>query len=446
MPASEAQIVHLLSRTGARVNPAQVAQFAAMELPEIVARVTDFSVNPAFSLPDKGSFINANGDFEDWRWGQELRHQWMDRLATMPSPLQAKLALFWNGLLVAASSKVQYIYMGDYYRKVYELGAGSFEALMQSIALDEAMLYYLDNFTNRKNSPQENFARELMELFTLGVNKGYDQNDVREVARAWTGYGIRWDATLGRGFYEFQSYNHDAGNKTIFGITKAWTGPQVITELCAGVRKQQTAEHLAGKLWSFFAYEQPQASLVQSLAADYLSVGLNTLEFLKKMFVRPEFYSAQAMQGRVKTPMEWCAMVLGATGLKASEVGMIGRAADAGHEFLSPPNVAGWKLNNFWLNESVFWVLDGVAKDLSWWVLRNTNFTPPTRAWFNELPSLPIPDAINRVLEAFGLISVSAQTRRSLESWLTDVRAQKIYDEAGTLLRLVAMSTEARMA
>jgi Protein of unknown function (DUF1800) len=439
VPASTSDISHLLSRTGVRVDPARLQELSTLELGAVVEQVCNFSANPPLAIPVRGS------DQSDWDWGEGIRHDWMDRLAFLPNPLEAKLALFWHGHFAVSNRKVgAYLYTVEYYRKISAFGAGRFEDLCQAIALDEAMLLYLDNHSNTKNSPQENFARELMELFVLGVNKGYTQTDVREAARAWSGYGVRWDSK--RVFYEYDADRHDAGMKTIFGITKAWTGPEVITEMCTGSRQRQTAEFLAKKLWSFFAYEQPEAALVSALADDYIAVGLNTLDFLKKMFMRREFYSDRARQGRVKSPIEWCAMVLSATKMKSADVWMVGNAAAAGHDLLNPPNVAGWKLNNVWLTESVFWILDETAREVGWQLIYSDKRSPVSRGDFLNLAKMPVPEAVDAAARAFGLQSLSSVTRQSLERWLTGVRAAKGWGEISNLLRLVALSTEARMA
>jgi Protein of unknown function (DUF1800) len=448
MPSSTSQVVHLLSRTGTRIDPARVALLVALDLVDAVNDVCDFTKNPPFALPDKNASSGAGGGFDGWRWGEATRNQWIDRLATLPNPLEAKLTLFWHSHFAVSQQKVDnMVLMAEYYRKLATLGSGPFEALCQAIALDEAMLVYLDNRANVVGVPQENFARELMELFVLGANRGYTQSDVREAARAWTGFGLRWEPSDNTLAYEFRASAHDAGAKTIFGITKNWTGPELITEMCSGVRARVAAEHLATKLWEFFAYQHPEPTLVAALADEYLGAGLNTLAFLKRMFVRPEFYSDRALQGRVKTPVEWCAMVLAATGMTATDAEAANHAGWAGHDLFYPPSVAGWKLNNVWLNEAAFWALDASAKTVAYRLMSYDKINPPLRSKFAVIPTLAVPAAVDLVTSAFGLINVSASTRQALERWLTAYRASGVnWGEAASLIRLVALSTEARLA
>jgi uncharacterized protein (DUF1800 family) len=447
MPATTSEIVHLLSRTGTRVDPNRVTQLSTMELVDVVNDLCNFSKNPAFALPDKANYVDNNGVFQGYLWERGVVDQWLDQLGSAPTPLQSKLTLFWHGHFAVSNNKVNdSAMMFQYYKRLATLGGGPFETLCQAIAIDEAMITYLDNRANVVGVAQENFARELMELFVLGVNNGYDQSDVREVARAWTGHSLRWDPDQKTSFYEFYPYQHDTKAKTIFGITKNWDGPQVITEMCSGSRSVNASEHIAAKLWAFFAYEQPDAALVTKLGQSYRSVGLNTIEFLKKMFLLPEFYSDRARQGRVKSPIEWSAMVIAALGLKADQTGVQNELQWTGHEFFYPPNVAGWKLNSVWLNESTFWALDGSVQNAAWHLLGNKDISPPLRATFANIAKMTVPAAVDLVAKAFGLYSLSASTRQALERWLTQHRAAGLWNEADSLIRLVAMSTEARLA
>jgi uncharacterized protein (DUF1800 family) len=437
MPASTQQIAHLLRRTGVRVNMTRLAELQQLELSAAVDAVCDFSVNPALVLP-----AQTDGD---WKWGEAVRNQYFDRLANLPNPLEAKLVLFWHGHFATALGKVgNYPLMVRQYQTIARLAAGNFENLAQAIALDPAMMLYLDNNSNTKRSPNENFARELMELFTLGVNRGYTQSDVREAARAWTGFGVRWPDNAPPE-YEFHPTQHDTGIKTLFGITKAWTGPQMITEMCVGSRQRFTAEFLVGKLWAFFAYENPDASLIASLADDYVAEGLHTLNFLRRMFKRAEFYSDRALQGRVKSPIEWGAWLIGSAGITAADVNMGYQTTTAGHEFFNPPNVAGWKNNRVWMNETVVWVMDSIASYVAWRAVEDKDLNPASRQFFASLPAMTPVAAVSAVEQQFGLF-LSASSRQAIETWLTNLREQNGWGQVPTLVRLMAMTTEARLA
>jgi uncharacterized protein (DUF1800 family) len=437
MPATTEQIAHLLQRTGVRVNKQRLAQLENLEIAQAVDSVCDFSANPAFVLPAKGALA-------EWEWGFAVRNNFLDRLTNLPNPLEAKLVLFFHGHFATSLGKVgSFEAMIEQYATLTKLAAGPIETLAQAIAIDRAMVMYLDNAMNVVGSPNENFARELMELFLLGVNRGYTQSDVKEAARAWTGYGIGWTPTSF--VYEYHPDRHDNGTKTVFGITKAWTGPQLITEMCSGSRRRACAEFLAAKLWSFFAYENPDASLISSLADDYEAEGMHTLNFLRRMFKRAEFYSTRAMQGRVKSPIEWAAALVGSLGLKAGDIDAGGNISSSGHEFFNPPNVAGWKNNKVWINETVFWAMDNLAKWGAWRAAADATATSTARPVLSQIKSMTPSAAVSAVADLFG-ISLAASTRQSLEAWLTKLRAQGGWNEEVTLARLMSLTTEARIA
>jgi Protein of unknown function (DUF1800) len=153
MPATPEQISHLLRRTGVRVRQDRLAELLAFELPQAVDTVCDFSVNPPLSVPAMGG--------DEWAWGNSVRNDWFDRLANQPNPLHAKLVLFWHGHFATALGKVgSFKLMIDQYQTISQHAAGPFETLAQSLAIDPAMLLYLDNYSNNRWSPNENFARE----------------------------------------------------------------------------------------------------------------------------------------------------------------------------------------------------------------------------------------------------------------------------------------------
>lgn len=435
MPATPDQIKHLLSRTGVRVVASRLAQLTQVELAQAVDMVCDFSANPALVVPPVPSS-------NDTAWMRGVRNDWMDRLANLPNPLHAKLVLFWHGHFANSNGKVGSApFMVQQYQTISQYADGPFESLAQALALDPAMLVYLDNRSNVRRSPNENFARELLELFTLGDGRGYTEQDVVEVARAWTGYGLNSDSTT----FAFNAGNHDTGNKTIFGITRAWRGPEVITEICAGTRRRTCAEYLARKLWEFFAYENSDASLLSSLADDMEAEGMHTLNFLRRMFKRVEFYSPQSMQGRVKSPMEWVASVIGSVGLGAASIDAASATITAGHEFFYPPGVDGWKLNEVWINETTTWALDRFARATAYNAGDNPNLAPTARALLQSVPTLSVTAAVTAVADLFGL-TLSAGTRQALEVWLTGMRGQNRPRQGGQLVRLMSMTTEARLA
>ena len=201
----------------------------------------------------------------DWEKEFNLQAWWLDRMATTTTPLQEKLTFFWHGHFATANYKV------DDTRLMYQQNAlfrsmagGNFRDLVQQLSLQPAMLIWLDNDPNTKGHPNENFARELMELFTLGVDQ-YTQDDVVASARAWTGHNtLDGDRTQ----YHFYPNRHDTGLKTFMGVTQNWDGPDIVNFILRDdpTRKPIAARFIATKMWSFFAYPNPDDDIVTTLA------------------------------------------------------------------------------------------------------------------------------------------------------------------------------------
>src|SRR5262249_51423634 len=173
-------------------------------------------------------------------------------MATSPAPLQEKLTLFWHGHFATANYKVGDMLLMYQQNALWRTQAtGNFRDLVQTMSLQPAMLIWLDNDPNEKGQPNENFARELMELFTLGVNQ-YTQDDVVASARPWTGHN-----TLDgdREQYHFYPERHDDGQKTFMGVTQDWDGPDIVNFILGSdaTHKLIAAKFIAAKMWSFFA-------------------------------------------------------------------------------------------------------------------------------------------------------------------------------------------------
>ena len=307
-----ADVAHLLRRAGFEGTAAEIVALTPLDLPAIVDTILDFSTNPADPAPP--SFADATKG--DWERMQDLIQWWIDRMATVPHPLQEKLALFWHGHFATQYSKVGSAKdMYDQNHLFRTAGAGGFESLTQQMALQVAMLIYLDNDPNSKGSPNENFARELMELFTLGVNQ-YTQADVVASARAWTGHNVDYGADPR--VYRFYPERHDTDLKTFMGTTQNWDGPQIITRiLTVEPQRSIAARFIANKLWTFFAYPNPPAALLDALVAAFVGSGLDITTLLRTIFLRPEFYSTAARQGLVRSPVEWIVTVLRTLGMSA---------------------------------------------------------------------------------------------------------------------------------
>jgi uncharacterized protein (DUF1800 family) len=338
-----------------------VASLSSLDLAAIVDQLLDFSVNPADTPPA----TLGNPDVGDWEQVVHLQQWWLERMRTVAAPLQEKLALFWHSHFACGQEKVNSARdMYDQNKLFRAEGLGSFENLVQKTSLTVAMLVYLDNEPNQKGSPNENFARELLELFTLGVNQ-YTQNDIVAAARAWTGHNV--DYEVSPRVYRFYPWRHDIANKTFMGETRNWDGPEIITRiLTVDPQRTTAARFMVRKLWTFFAYPNPAAPLVDELVGAFVASNLDIRTLLRAIFLRPEFYSTAAKQGLVRGPVEWVVACLKATGFTAQQTNPQWWMEHMGQLPFYPPNVAGWKNNAYWINSTALWARADFARNITW--------------------------------------------------------------------------------
>jgi uncharacterized protein (DUF1800 family) len=251
---------------------------------------------------------------------------------------------------------------------------GRFQDLLTEVSKDPAMLYWLDNHYNVAGKPNENFAREVMELFTLGIGH-YTERDVQEASRAFTGWtfgvgpaGRRLEKPNPRSRFIFRQADHDRGSKTILGNTGNFDGDDVLGILCG---QEQTAKYLVTKLWEWFAYPNPEPELIANLSRQFYESGLNIKVVLRAILESPAFYSAKAVGKLYKSPIDFCVSTIRQLGIAVPLVEQIRQAEsiDAprrfgpafianiatkamGMELLFPPDVDGWASGPAWISSA----------------------------------------------------------------------------------------------
>ena len=337
---------HLLRRAGfGATKPAidflsHTASWAAA-----VDIVCDTSRDPAMFAPSTlldttASSYNRLASIDNW---------WMERMRSGPTPLVDKLALFHHGLWTTSlpwEPKMLWDNLIVYRRK----GIGSYRDFAQAMAVTPGMLTWLNNADNLAPSAlNENFSRELMELFTMG-NGTYTETDVRAMTRAWSGHG--YDATNLR--YQFRADRHDGGLKTLFGITKAWNGPDTIDEILLGSKAVVSSQYYVSRLWSFLAYPNPEPALVAALATQFRADGLHVGRLVKRIFLRPEFRSEKARYGLLRSPTEFMVATAQALDIPIGVARPMAYAQYMGQVLFDPPNVSGWS-QRAWLSDTGFW-------------------------------------------------------------------------------------------
>ena len=405
---TRADVAHLLRRAGFGGSAAEIDRLAALaSWADVVDDVLDTTANPADPIP---AAIDDTDDEWYLPWVAGVHH-WMDRMATTPTPVVEKMTLFWHGNLATSVEGVLPRLVFRQIRTYRAKALGDVHDLLQAMAVDPAMLLYLDNASNIAEAPNENFARELMELFTLG-NGAFTESDVVQMARAWTGHNL--DDTGEH--YAFPPADHDTGQKTIFGITKNWNGPATITEIVRGSRQPTCARFLAGKVWSFFAYPNPAAALVDDLAAAFIASGMVVRELLRAVFLRPEFRLATTRTALVRSPIEWLVVAMRALDMTAEELNPEWWMERLGQAMYQPPNVSGWKQNAAWISTSAQWAKGSFAGYACW--------KADDAGIFAGLDAAAPAVAAQAVFDRFGVDAPAATTRARIEAYVQREQSQ----------------------
>jgi len=300
--------------------------------------------------------------------GEQLRGWWLYCMLQGGHPLREKLTLFWHNHFATSLVKVQnptLMWRQNCLLRKHALGR--FGPLLQAISRDGAMLVWLDSNSNIKGKPNENFARELMELFSLGVGH-YTEKDVREAARAFTGW-----RTDGQGF-AFDARLHDDGPKTVLGQTGAWDGGDVVRIV---LEQPAAARFLIRKLYHFFVSEKtvPPDSLLEPLCDSFRKSDHDIAGLIRTILASRHFYSSHAFRQRVKGPVEY---VLGAVlavyrRYREDEAAyrslpqqvLVSRLDAMGQSLFAPPNVKGWPGGPSWLNTATLLERDNFAGALA---------------------------------------------------------------------------------
>jgi hypothetical protein len=287
----------------------------------------------------------------------ELVSWWNQRMCNSPVPLAEKMTLFWHGHFATSAEKVNSYRMWLQNETLRMYALGNFGTLVKAISCDPAMLAWLDLAASQKEHPNENFARELMELFTLGEGH-YTENDIKAAARAFTGY--RTDGPTQE--FRFVANQFDLSNKIFMGKTGPWRGDEIIDMILA---QPQCAKFIAAKLWRFFAYEDPEPALVEALANRFREARFELRPLLKTIFVSEEFYSGRARNSLVKSPVQYIVQArrtLGVSPPTGAPLTFVYR--QLGQLPFYPPNVKGWDGGKSWINTATLAYRYELAREL----------------------------------------------------------------------------------
>jgi uncharacterized protein (DUF1800 family) len=369
---------HLLQRAGFGATPQEIETWVQFSPLEAVNKMVDWEQTPfevkepEWASPGYGSPIKDRSElrgltqeqrkelFKEFQRMQrqniqDLREGWLNRMSESTRPLQEKMTLFWHGHFATSAEKVKLAYYMwkqlDLFRR---MGNGSYEKLLVEVSRDPAMLVYLDGSESNRNAPNENFARELMELFTLGEGH-YSEKDIKESARAFTGWSVNRLEQVAR----YIPQRHDGGRKTFLNESGDFRDEDIIRII---LKQDQAAKHLTSKLWTFFAYENPEPALIESLASTFRSEKMEIKPLLKRLFLSREFYSAKSVRTQIKSPVQWWIATQKSLQVKRALPRLsTSILSQLGQNLLQPPSVKGWDGGRSWISTTTLMLRHNVA-------------------------------------------------------------------------------------
>ncbi len=344
--ASSTQIGHLLRRAGFGATPDELTMYRNLGFNGAVDRLINYQQVSDDGMESRLKALNMNlsSPTDQQRW-------WLLRMAWTQRPLLEKMTLFWHGVLTSSFRKVggkqNYMRMVIQNQFLRNHAFNTFDNILLGITSDPAMLFYLDLTKSRKNAPNENYARELMELFTLGLGH-YTQRDVYEGAAVLTGWHVRGLSA------QYFPGDHNDLVKTYLGHTGNLDYKDVVNILA---NHPATPWFICRKLFTFFAYENPSTDDLKPLVDTYVQSGHNMGAVMRTLLLSPQFSSAKAYRGRIKSPVEFTVGAYRAMNINSDGAGLPAITTLMGQTLFDPPNVAGWpgdKVSALWLNSGTW--------------------------------------------------------------------------------------------
>lgn len=330
---------HLLSRTLFGYTKADLEFALSVSMEEYVDNYLlaekQLPQSPGFWVDDPGSYNNSVRS-------RELVYWWYNLMLTEGNSLREKMVLFWHNHFVSELSVVKLPQLMYHQNNLFRKFAfGNFKELTKQITINPAMLIYLDNTKNRKEDPNENYARELMELFTLGIGN-YSENDIVEAARALTGWQVE-----GLESY-FDPTRFDDSPKTFLGETGNFNYQDIIEII---FKKPEVASFLCRELYREFIYFEPDENIVEQMAQVFINNNFELKPLLSTLFKADFFYSAEIVGSKIKSPIEFIIPFAKQLRIVNPDYEYLRDIAnDLGQSLFSPPNVSGWEGDKAWIN------------------------------------------------------------------------------------------------
>ncbi len=345
-PTVEANIAHLLRRVGFGGTQADIQYYGALGVTGAINQLVNYE---SVTDPIEAQLNSMSFDFTKFA---DLQRWWILRMLYTKRPLQEKMTLFWHGLLTSSAQKIggpqnlPLLIKQNQFFRAHALD--TFDNILLGITQDPAMMWWLDLRLSRKNNPNENYARELMELFTLGVSSGYTQDDVRAAAFALTGWMLR------NGVSTYLPAQHNTATQTFLGQTGSFDYHDIIRIITA---HPAAGPHLATRLFSFFVHPNPSADEIKPMVDAYYSSGHSVKAVIQAMLNSSAFFSAASYRARIKSPAEFVIGAIRQLELQTQGQGIGGVMTEMGQSLFAPVNVAGWPgdiESDAWMNTATW--------------------------------------------------------------------------------------------
>ena len=376
-PFDEVKAAHLLNRAGFGGTPEEVENILKLGPQKAVDALLDFPDAPAQEGDDAGPdlssiadlpsnfrqlhmMLNDAGTPQEKKMLQQKFQQsnreavgaiikwWLNRMAFGPHPLQEKLAFFWHGhFTTSARDERAASLMWRQNELLRRCAAGNFNPFLHAISKDPAMLDYLNNAQNRKQHPNENYGREVMELFTLGIGN-YTETDVKEGARAFTGWTHDGDQFI------YREFDHDNGVKTFLGASGNFDGDDVLNII---LEQPACPRFVGGELFKYLAYDNLEDDLAVALGDLFYSNQYEIRPLVRTILTSKAFYSPECIGVQIKSPVQLMVGTVRMLGLQLPpELAVISALNQMGQVPLNPPNVRGWPGGHMWINTSTLFI------------------------------------------------------------------------------------------
>ena len=466
-------IAHLIRRAGFGASRDELDAYAAKGYQAAVEELLD--VREAQSMPED-LIRRYHHDFSAMFESTGSTASWLYRFISTSAPLQEKMVLFWHSVFATAYSKVpQGKVLMDQLRMFRRYGMGSFKALLGELSRDPAMIVWLDNLDNHKRAINENFGRELLELFSMGAGN-YSEQDIKECARAFTGWTVanaQYTAAVARRNsiwpygkiawrFEYDADDHDDGEKEFLGEKGRFDGQDVIDIIC---KQPATARFISRHLYHFFVADEPPVpqwpyvpprdpDAIEVLSQAYVDSNYDIRSMLRVLFNSDFFRARECWYAKVKSPAELVAGVLKLTGeFQGPRPEIIDRSLQMGYmgqQLLNPPSVEGWHQGLEWIDSgTLIERLNFAAEQLA------DAEQPGVRAMIDKITAgghetASAQGLVDACLDQMGAISVSEPTRSALVEFASRENDSDSgsagRDGVAAILRLVASTREFQRA